>query len=40
MKGKEKTTEGANAEFLEVLYGENQYLKNILHAAGKAKQRF
>ncbi len=29
----------ANAEFLEVLYGENQYLKNIQNAAGKAQQQ-
>jgi len=28
----------ANAEFLEVLYGENRYLKNILAAAGKAQR--
>jgi len=29
----------ANAEFLEVLYGENRYLKNILNAAGRAQQQ-
>jgi hypothetical protein len=29
----------ANAEFLEVLYGENRYLTNILNAAAKAKQQ-
>jgi hypothetical protein len=29
----------ANAEFLEVLYGENRYLKTILKAAGKAKKQ-
>ena len=29
----------ANGEFLEVIYGENQHLKNILHAAGKAKRQ-
>ena len=28
----------ANAEFLEVVYGENQYLKNILRSAGEAKR--
>lgn len=28
----------ANAEFLEVIYGENQYLKNILHSADEAKR--
>lgn len=29
----------ANAEFLEILYGDNRYLQNILNAAGKAKQQ-
>jgi hypothetical protein len=28
----------ANAEFLETLYGENQYLENILIAADKATE--
>lgn len=30
----------ANAEFLEVIYGDNQYLKNIINAADKAKTQF
>jgi hypothetical protein len=29
----------ANGEFLEVIYGENRHLKNILQAAGKAKRK-
>jgi hypothetical protein len=29
----------ANAEFLETLYGENRYLKNILVAAGEAQKK-